>query len=208
MCPWQTRPAPSLIVERVSCRPVLFFHRFATSKALFTSWAILGHLTENEVSVRIELADPAEARMLTSIQAEAFDHEADLFRMETNRGPDGYDSVEATRALIGSGSLWKISLGDETVGGMVVTVMGDGRARINRIFVDPGHQRKGVGGRAMGLIQSRYPEVTVWELDTPSWAVRNQKFYEKQGFVHVGHTLEPVSGFILYIYRMQGAGIR
>lgn len=165
-------------------------------------------MTEKEAPVRIELAGPADARIITSIQAEAFDHEADLFRMETNRGPEGYDSVEATRELIESGTLWKITLADEPVGGMVVTVMGDGRARLNRIFVDPCQQRKGIGGRALEIIQSRYPEVTMWELDTPSWAVRNQKFYEKQGFVHVGHTLEPVSGFILYIYRMQGAGIR
>jgi GNAT superfamily N-acetyltransferase len=165
-------------------------------------------LTENEEPVRIVLAEPADARILTSIQAEAFDHEAALFRMDTNRGPEGYDSVESTRELIDAGSLWKIMQGNEVVGGLVVTVLKDGRARINRIFVDPNHQRKGVGGRAVQEIQTRFSEASVWELDTPSWAVRNQKFYEKIGFVHVGHTLEPNSGFILYIYRMQGAGIR
>jgi len=160
------------------------------------------------VPLRIVLAEPADARVLTSIQAEAFDNEASLFRMETNRGPEGYDSVESTRELISSGAFWKMLIGEEVVGGLVVTVLKDGRGRINRIFVDPKHQRKGAGENAVQKIQSMYPEVSVWELDTPSWAVRNHKFYEKLGFVHVGHTLEPTSGFILYIYRMQGAGIR
>ena len=179
-----------------------------TNKDLSNYWAILGRLTDTETQVGIDLAAPSDARQLTSIQAEAFDHEADLFRMENNRGPDGYDSVEATRDLITAGGMWKITLEDEIVGGMVVTVQKTGRGRINRIFIDPSRQRKGVGSMAVQLIQRMFPEVTAWELDTPSWALRNQRFYEKLGFVHVGHTLEPNSGFILYIYRMEGAGMQ
>jgi GNAT superfamily N-acetyltransferase len=158
--------------------------------------------------IRLEVADPSDARILTSIQAEAFDHEADLFRMEKNRGPEGYDSVEATREEISSGGLYKILRGEEIIGGLIISIKGDGRARLHRIFIDPDHQDKGYGSTSFSLIEKMFPEVCLWELDTPSWAVRNQRFYEKIGFIHEGHTLEPSSGSILYIYRMHGAGVR
>ncbi len=33
-----------------------------------------------------------------------------------------------------------------------------------------------------------FPEAQKWILGTPSWAIRNQHFYEKMGFVRVRET--------------------
>ncbi|OPY34278.1 MAG: Acetyltransferase (GNAT) family protein [Methanomassiliicoccales archaeon PtaU1.Bin124] len=153
-------------------------------------------------AVEVVKAELSDARLLTSIQAEAFDHEADLFRMETDKGPAGYDSVDWTRAAIETGNMLKIIKGTEVIGGILITLLKEGKARLNRIFVDPGQQGKGAGSRAIQILRKMYPEIKTWELDTPSWAVRNQRFYERNGFVREGHTLEPSTGFILYIYRM------
>lgn len=154
----------------------------------------------------VEKAIPADNILLTQMQREAFEKEADLFRIEKNRGPGGYDSLERNAELIEKGRLFKIIIQDEVVGGAVVTVENNHKARLNRIFVSPRRQGNGIGSQAVGVIEGMYPEISTWEIDTPSWSIRNQRFYQRLGYRRITHSLEPDSGFILYIYRKETKG--
>jgi GNAT superfamily N-acetyltransferase len=147
-----------------------------------------------------------DALLLPQMQREAFEKEADLFRIEKNRGPGGYDSLQGNVKLIEQGRMFKIIFSEEVVGGAVVTIENSIKARLNRLFVSPRKQGNGIGGQAMGIIESMHPEVLTWEMDTPSWSIRNQRFYQTLGYRRITLSLEPESGFILYIYRKENIG--
>ncbi len=54
----------------------------------------------------------------------------------------------------------------------------------------------------MGL----WPKVAFWTLETPDYAIRNHHFYEKNGFLKVGHTAVVPKigfGFVQYEKRTQ-----
>jgi len=66
--------------------------------------------------------------------------------------------------------------------------MGEGHYELGRIYVDPDFQNQGIGQQAVKLMFRAFPEVNRWTLGTPSWAIRNQHFYEKLGFEKLGET--------------------
>ena len=50
----------------------------------------------------------------------------------------------------------------------------------------PDYQNQGIGSQAMTFLEETYPHINQWTLDTPVWAKRNQRFYEKHGYVKTG----------------------
>jgi ribosomal protein S18 acetylase RimI-like enzyme len=66
-----------------------------------------------------------------------------------------------------------------------LNVMGEGHYELGRIYVDPDFQNRGIGQQAVRQMFGAFPEAQEWTLGTPSWAIRNQHFYEKMGFVKV-----------------------
>jgi len=49
-----------------------------------------------------------------------------------------------------------------------------------------------------------FPEATTWTLGAPSWAIRNQHFYEKMGFVRVRETeIDPDLGWSGIEYELE-----
>ena len=52
-------------------------------------------------------------------------------------------------------------------------------------FVSPEHLRKGYGIFMMQQIETMFPEVQIFTLDTPVWNVRTNAFYQKLGYVEV-----------------------
>jgi ribosomal protein S18 acetylase RimI-like enzyme len=85
----------------------------------------------------------------------------------------------------------------QIIGGMVVVDRGHGHFHLGLIFIDPAYHNRGIGTRAMQFIEETYP-ATQWSLDTPDWAVRNQHFYEKFGYVKVKEEEHP--GITLIVY--------
>ena len=75
------------------------------------------------------------------------------------------------------------------MGGLVVTKVGKRHARIDRIFVDPAFQRKGIGSNVLEILEEEFPHVGVWELETSSRQLNNHSFYEKMGYkkIHESH---------------------
>ncbi len=51
--------------------------------------------------------------------------------------------------------------------------------------MSPEHFRKGYGIFMMQQIETMFPEVQIFTLDTPIWNVRTNAFYQKLGYVEV-----------------------
>ena len=139
--------------------------------------------------IEIRKATLGDAARLTKIQTRTFQDDnkwkAPGCSME---GPPGYDSVDWNAEQIAKTPYYKILSGDLIVGGIIVYDMSEGHYELGRIFIDPYAQNRGIGQEAVRLMFDAFPEAGMWTLGTPSWAIRNQHFYEKMGFVRVRET--------------------
>jgi ribosomal protein S18 acetylase RimI-like enzyme len=149
------------------------------------------------MKIDFEQAASADAEDLVRVQVAAFHDDARLYPGVGLGGPDGYDSVEAMLAKIARDEVHKVSLDGEIVGAITVVDQGTGHFHLDVLTIDPAHHNKGIGSEAMAFIERTFP-ATVWTLDTPTFATRNQHFYERLGFVKVGETVFPDITLIQY----------
>lgn len=92
-----------------------------------------------------------------------------------------------------------ILVGDTMVGGAFVVGMGK-KGEIGSIFIDPVHQHKGYGRQVMLAIETMYPKVKRWKLDTPAGSVHLHCFYESLGYIKTGEMKDPKSGMVGFVY--------
>lgn len=152
------------------------------------------------MNITCERATPADAEILVKVQIAAFHDDARLYPGVELGGPPGYDSVEVMLRKIRETDVYKIVVDGEIIGGIIVYDEGDGHYHLDVLDVDPAYHNRGVGTQAMQFIERTYP-AQKWTLNTPGYALRNQHFYEKLGYVKVGEA--PFDGFILFDYEKQ-----
>lgn len=149
------------------------------------------------MSVTIERAKPEDAEAIVPLQIAAFHHDAVMYPGVKEDGPPGYDSVDYVRRMIEEEDYYTIKYDGALVGAMSVFAKGEGHWHLDVIFVAPEYHGLGIGSRAMEFLFDRY-QAPKWTLDTPTYAIRNQHFYEKFGFVITGEF--PADGITLYSY--------
>jgi ribosomal protein S18 acetylase RimI-like enzyme len=150
------------------------------------------------MNISFERATVADAEALVKAQIAAFHHDAVLYPEIEIGGPPGYDSVESTRQKIEDSLCYKMVEAGQIIGGMVVFDMDRGHFHLDLIFIDPASQDRGIGTRAMQFLEQTYP-AKQWTLNTPAWAIRNQHFYEKLGYMKVGEETHP--DIVLFDYQ-------
>ncbi|MDX8343580.1 GNAT family N-acetyltransferase [Rossellomorea sp. YZS02] len=139
-------------------------------------------------TVKIDPANIEDASVLTAVQKKVFDAErVKWFQNQTgiidyNIQPPGYDSIEMNTYMIRELDYYKVFYEDTIVGGLIVTVAGKRRGRIDRIFIDPLYQGRGIGSQVLKIMEGNYPHVVSWELETSSLQLSNHTFYENLGF--------------------------
>jgi GNAT superfamily N-acetyltransferase len=147
--------------------------------------------------IEIERATVADAARLTEIQTRSF--QDDNKRKPPGcslEGPPGYDSIDWNAGWIARTPYFKILLDGQIVGGIIVFEMGQGHYELGRIYVDPDFQGRGIGQQAVEQMFDAFLDAVKWTVGTPSWAIRNQHFYEKVGFVKVRETeVDPILGW-------------
>jgi GNAT superfamily N-acetyltransferase len=136
------------------------------------------------MNISIERATVADAESLVSVQIAAFHHDAVMYPGVKIGGPPGYESVEQMREKIQQDETYKIVHDGRCIGGIVVFDKEQGHYHLDVIFLDPAYHNRGIGSQAMHFLEQTYP-ARLWTLDTPKYAVRNQHFYEKFGYVKV-----------------------
>ena len=74
-----------------------------------------------------------------------------------------------------------------TGGVLVYSLEGNPNAmRLGNLFIMPGQRDRGIGRRAIELVEALFPEAASWELDTILEEARNIHFYERAGYVRRG----------------------
>ena len=133
--------------------------------------------------VEIEKASLQDVERLTEIQTRTFKDDNKLKPPGCIMGgTSGYYSVDWNNGGIAKTPYYKILLDGQIVGGIIVFDMGQGCYEVGRIYVDPDLQNRRIGQQAIKLMFRAFPAARKWILGTPSWAIRNQHFYEKMGF--------------------------
>jgi GNAT superfamily N-acetyltransferase len=150
------------------------------------------------MNISFERATPADVDALVQAQIRAFHYDTVLYPGVEESGPPGYDSVEVTLKKIKEDEFYKILVDGQIVGGIILFEPEPGHFHLDVLNIVPEYQNFGIGTRAMKFIEQTYP-ASKWTLDTPAYAIRNQHFYEKFGYVKVGETSE-AGGLILFAY--------
>jgi GNAT superfamily N-acetyltransferase len=155
------------------------------------------------IDLTIERATSDDAPALTAAAIAAFHDDARLYGVPLG-GPPGYDSVEHMLRLVNHAEVYtyKITHVGQIVGGITVCDMGDGHFHLDMLFVQPVYHNRGIGTRALQFIEAAYP-ARKWSLDTPAYAVRNQHFYEKFGYVKIGEHTPEDDPILLFAYEKQ-----
>jgi len=130
-------------------------------------------------------ARPSDADTLAQASERAFHSDIDCGAPGIG-GPPGYNSAAWQTKMMRLGDYFKIIVGDQIVGGLIVFRKGTRQYELGRIFVDPDFQNQGVGTQAIEFLWQEYPLAKRWTLGTPAWNRRTRHFYKKVGFVEVG----------------------
>ncbi|MDM5438799.1 GNAT family N-acetyltransferase [Bacillus hominis] len=155
--------------------------------------------------ISIEKATILDAEKLTAIMKRTFDEEAKQWLcdqehvIDYNIQPPGYSLVEMTKYSIEELDYFKVMMDEEIIGGIIVTISGKSYGRIDRIFVDPIHQGKGIGSQVINLIEEKFQNVRIWDLETSSRQINNHYFYKKMGYETIFETEDEYC----YIKRMK-----
>ncbi len=144
------------------------------------------------MSVQLTKAGTSDALVLNAISKHAFDSDIEVGAPAAG-GPPGYMSLKYHMKMARSGHLFKLTENGLIIGGAILFPEGD-TLNIARIFVDPDHHRKGYGIRLMQEIEAMFPEIKEFDLDTPVWNTRTNRFYTGLGYSEIKRNRE----FIFY----------
>lgn len=158
---------------------------------------------KDSVAVQLIPATGEDIHELTRVMTLAFDDDAQKHLGQPKGGPPGYDTGDFFRKWMPykKSVTYRIVAEGKTVGGIIVWIYEHGRNVLGTIFVDPSYQDRGIGTAAWRLIEATYPDTKSWNLGTPSWAIKNHHFYEKNGFKKIREeSVDDMPGGVSFIY--------
>ncbi|MDZ5472395.1 GNAT family N-acetyltransferase [Bacillus sp. 31A1R] len=116
---------------------------------------------------------------LLPIQRAAF--QEDLEKYEDYETNPACETIEKLTENILNYHHYTILEGREIIG--AIDVRGNNeRMHIDKLFINPSIQNKGLGTAAMNFLEKEFPNVKLWTLYTPFLSFRNHHFYEKFGY--------------------------
>ena len=145
------------------------------------------------MDIQFMKAGTADAPVLNALSKLAFDSDMTVGAPSAG-GPPGYQSVSFHLKMARMNHLFKLV--DESgviLGGAILFRQGD-TLNVGRIFIDPQHFRKGYGIFMMQEIETLFPDVKAFTLDTPVWNTRTNAFYTRLRYSEVKRD----SDFIYY----------
>lgn len=144
--------------------------------------------------IKFVLTAVSDGEALREVAIKAFEDD----RIKYGSMPPGIETLEWHTSKIEDGMYYKIMSDDSIVGGMKLYHLNDGM-RLGSIFIEPEYQNQGVGSKAINFIESTYPHIKKWSLDTPYKNYRNHAFYEKHGYVKVDE-FKPIENFDFWLF--------
>lgn len=125
---------------------------------------------------------------LTAVMKRSFDDDSKLYFHKPTGGPEGYDDGSFLRkwGLAPGASAFCILLDKRPIGGIILFIdEGNKRGYLGNLFIDSGLIGKSYGHTAWRFAEWRYPQITLWETDTPAVSYRNHCFYINKCGFHV-----------------------
>ena len=139
-------------------------------------------------------AEQKQIEKIVGMSVRAFETDKFVGGKEGDCPPD-YDSVEWHRKMAEDGCLYQAVTDGKIVGAAVLFPDENNRSLyVGRIFIDSIYHRKGYGMQLMECVENEFPYVREFDLDTPSWNMRTNAFYEKAGYTRVCEK----DGFVFY----------
>jgi len=135
--------------------------------------------------IEFKKAKIEDAKALARVSKRAFHSDIHCGAKEKG-GPPGYDSADWQIFAMKQMMYYKILSDDSIIGGFMVSNRSNGRYKLERIFIDPDHQNRGIGTQTFEFIWQEFPMAKRWTLGTPVWNRRTRHFYKKLGFIEVG----------------------
>ncbi|WP_339257945.1 GNAT family N-acetyltransferase [Paenibacillus sp. FSL R5-0713] len=140
--------------------------------------------------IRLRRAQQEDAVVLTEMCTRAFDQAIKVWSecekdIDRNLCPPDYSSVRMHRYVIREWDYYVVESDGCAIGGVSVNVLGRKHARIDKIYIDPVCQGRGVGSQVMRLIEAEFPQIDIWKLETSGRQLDNRHFYEKMGYVRI-----------------------
>lgn len=127
----------------------------------------------------------ADCPELAATSKQAFDADVE-FGAPGPGGPPGYDSIGWHQRALGWGDVLTFREAGAIVGGAIVIRGSGAEATLGRIWLTPALQGGGRGVWAMAQLESRFPDVRRWTLETPDWNERTRRFYPRCGYRDLG----------------------
>ena len=144
--------------------------------------------------MQIVIAEENQIKAIVDMSVRAFETDVNVGGAKGDCPPE-YDSVEWHEQMAREGHLYQAMIGNDIVGAAIVFPdETKNSVYIGRIFIDSIHHRKGYGIQLMECIEKNYPSAAEFNLDTPSWNVRTNAFYEKLGY----QIVKEEDGFVFY----------
>ena len=137
------------------------------------------------MTLELRLADLNDERFLTATMTAAFNFDSAFYFGEGQEdGPPGYNDGTLSKKIMQNPALSTYIISDEAVAKGFLTV----NAATNELTyfcILPAYINQGVGTQALQALLALYPDIR-WQVETPSYSLRNHHFYEKFGFEKYG----------------------
>ena len=144
--------------------------------------------------MHIVTAEENQIKTIVDMSVRAFETDVNVGGTKGDCPPE-YDSLEWHKQMAQEGHLYQAMIGNDIVGAAIIFPdETNNSVYIGRIFIDSIYHRKGYGIQLMECIEKNYPFGTEFNLDTPSWNVRTNAFYEKLGY----RIVKEEDGFVFY----------
>jgi len=146
------------------------------------------HVTAQE-AVTLQRATEDDAPWLADACARAFSG----YLERGSYVPGGLSRVDSPRShlkFMEYFDYYRITLGDSTVGGLMVASRGPGHVEVVNVFVDPEYRRRGVASAALSAVENLYTDVSLWTMGAPEWDDAAVGLAQRDGYVQVGSTVE------------------
>ena len=153
----------------------------------------------------------SEAERLSEIQRAAFLPLYEKYRDNRNPALRGVEDI-TDKLDSGCHRYFTIFLDEKIVGGIVYRTkcdsiitdnMEEGLYYLNRIYIDPKLQCKGLGQKAILLAEKELADAKCFFVDFPEDMEKNRRCYEKAGFSDTGERIVTQDGPVLALYKKE-----
>ncbi len=137
-----------------------------------------------EKVLTLEVATEADAESIRNLMVEVEQDETNRWYEKDERPIiPGYNSINMQIYHTWNNNYYKIMYEEVLIGVVLISSTGREHGRIDRFYIKPNIQNKGIGSKVLRIIEEMHPRVKNWTLDTAQKSPRNHKFYEKNGYI-------------------------